>query len=126
MAVVTTNPELVVVLVADDDEAVRSFMASALRNRGFNVVEAKDGLDALSWADGYRGRIHLLVTDCAMPKMDGIQLAERLNSLHPETQILFVTGCWTGPLPSDERVLHKPFGVKDLFEKVEGLLVTVC
>jgi DNA-binding response OmpR family regulator len=117
--------ERALVLVADDEEVVRAFVACALRSGGFRVVEACDGEDALSWAAQYHGRIHLLVTDCAMPRLDGVKLSERLKSFHPETGVLFITGCWSGLTAPAEQVLYKPFGVRDLLERVESLVASL-
>lgn len=109
------------VLVADDEEAVRYFVSFALRVGGFEVVEASDGLEALSWAAAYSGAIDLLLTDCAMPRMDGVRLSEQLAALHPETRILFMTGQWNGLAPRGP-VLLKPFAAGDLLDRVRSVL----
>jgi two-component system, cell cycle sensor histidine kinase and response regulator CckA len=113
------------ILVAEDEDIVRGFVSRALRSCGFEVVEARDGKDALTWAASYGGRIDLLLTDCIMPRLDGIGLSEQLTLLHPETQVLFMTGCWVDLAVPTGLVLQKPFRAADLIERVGMLLSNV-
>jgi two-component system cell cycle sensor histidine kinase/response regulator CckA len=88
------------VLLVEDEEALRRAAAELLSLRGYNVLQAKDGLDALSVAKSYGSTIHLAVTDVVMPHMSGGELAKELGTLRPETRVLFVSGyagqtCWT-------------------------------
>lgn len=122
VAGVARHAEETLILVAEDEDIVRGFVSGALRSRGFDVVEARDGKEALSWAANYGGRIDLLVTDCIMPRLDGVGLSEQLTLLHPETQVLFMTGCWVDLAVPAGLVLQKPFGAADLIARVGTLL----
>lgn len=112
------------IMVADDEDGVRAFVASVLRRTGYKVIEAHDGLDALFLATNYTGRIPLLVTDCAMPGLDGVRLSQEVSAMHPETKVLFITGCW-GEIPAaPECILTKPFCAGDLLARVRSLLMS--
>ena len=85
------------ILVVDDDEAVRDIVCDVLTELGYAAEPAHDGADAL---DRFRpGRFRLVVTDFAMPTMNGLQLARRLRALEPAIPILvFSAAAATGPL----------------------------
>src|SRR5208282_4410748 len=80
------------VLLVEDEEALRRAEAELLSLRGYGVLQAKDGLDALSVAKSHKSTIHLAVTDVVMPHMSGGELAKELETLRPETRVLFVSG----------------------------------
>jgi CheY-like chemotaxis protein len=80
------------ILRVEYEQAVRRATAEFPRLNGYTVLEAKDGLDALSVARNTSAVIHLLVTDVVMPNMSGGQLATILSQLRPETKLLFVSG----------------------------------
>jgi len=116
------------VLLVEDEPAVRKAAAEFLRLRGYNVVEAKDGLDALSAARNHSSPIDLAVTDVVMPNMSGGQLAKELARLRPKTQILFVSG-YAGKTVLDHKVydleanfLQKPYTLKQLSTKIREAL----
>jgi DNA-binding response OmpR family regulator len=110
------------VLVAEDDDAVRGFVSAYLRLNGFKVVDLPNGSEALSWAARHAGKIDLLITDYAMPLLDGLKLAKNLTAVHPETRVLFMTGYWYElSLPSDQ-VLRKPFLATELMKRVQMTL----
>jgi PAS domain S-box-containing protein len=115
------------VLLVEDEEALRRAAAELLSLRGYNVLEAKDGLDALSVARQYGSIIHLAVTDVVMPHMSGGELAKELETIRPETRVLFVSG-YAGQTVLDHDVnaehnfLQKPFTLKQLASKVRSVL----
>lgn len=110
------------ILVVDDTEAVCTMTAAALRQRGYSVVEAHDGQEALSLAAGRSEPIELLITDVVMPRMSGPVLARNLKSCHPETKILFMSGFAQDSLALGGAFLPKPFTAPRLLRKVEELL----
>jgi CheY-like chemotaxis protein len=118
------------VLLAEDEEAVRTLIAETLRMEGHEVVEARDGAEALRVAAGVAGPIHLLLTDLQMPGMTGPDLAGRLLAERPGMRVLFVTGYFERPeggsmdLPAGAPVLLKPFTPAALAEKVRETLGT--
>ena len=80
------------ILIADDDEALRSLVARALRQDGHEVATAGDGAEALDVLARQRGAFELLLTDIRMPVMDGIALALATARDHPGVTILLMSG----------------------------------
>ena len=118
-------------MVVDDDALVRTVVAVALRNRGFSVVEAEDGLAAVSAISGSTSvRVDLLVTDVVMPGMDGEELALRFRELRPDTPIIFISGdaravAFLSGLPGGgAMLLKKPFKPAELAEAVHITLAS--
>lgn len=81
------------VLLAEDEPLVRSLIASTLYDRGYNVLQASNGNEALEVAQQHdKEAIHLLLTDVVMPQMGGVELADRFKTMRPDTRILFTSG----------------------------------
>ena len=80
------------ILIAEDEEAIRSLVARALRQDGHEVMTASDGAQALDVLLRERGAFELLLTDVRMPIMDGIALAHAVARKHPAVTILLMTG----------------------------------
>lgn len=114
------------ILLAEDDESMRVFLARALERAGYEVISTDNGLDALMRLK--QEPFSLLLTDIVMPRMDGIELARQAAVLDPELKIMFITGFAAVTLnseanpPKDARVLSKPFHLKDLVREVDKLL----
>jgi two-component system cell cycle sensor histidine kinase/response regulator CckA len=115
-------------LLVEDEEALRRAEVEFLRLRGYNVLEARDGADALRVSKSHSSTIHLTVTDVVMPHMSGGQLAKELGTLRPETRVLFVSG-YAGQTVVDHKVvdvennfLQKPFTLRQLASKVRKVL----
>ena len=116
------------ILLVEDEDALRRATAEFLSLRGYTVLEAKNGEDALSIAKHYGSTIHLAVTDVVMPLVSGGQLAKELARVRPETEVLFVSG-YAGKTVLDHKVvnvesnfLQKPFMLKQLAGKVRSVL----
>jgi two-component system cell cycle sensor histidine kinase/response regulator CckA len=116
------------VLLVEDEEPLRRATAEFLTLRGYSVLQARDGLDALSVAKNHGAPIHVTVTDVVMPHMSGGELAKELEMLCPETRVLFVSG-YAGQTVLDHKVvdvennfLQKPFTLKQLAGKVRMVL----
>ncbi len=71
---------------------MRKPLIQILAARGYNVLEARDGAEAIRVSQGYAGPIHLMVSDILMDGMSGVELAERLSFKRPEMRVLFATG----------------------------------
>ncbi|MFO0581590.1 MAG: ATP-binding protein [Anaeromyxobacter sp.] len=98
------------VLLVEDDPNVRALAARALERRGYAVLTAADGEGALHLAASGLERVDLLVTDVAMPGMDGRALARKLRQLRPELPVLFISGYLaSGPDSLEGPFLPKPF-----------------
>jgi PAS domain S-box-containing protein len=126
----TTTPQgNETILLAEDEPAVRTLASRVLRERGYTVIEAANGDDALRAAQARNGAaIDLLLTDMVMPKMGGGALATRMQELYPGIRVLFISGYTDsalihhGQLASGTEFMHKPFSPADLARKVRELL----
>jgi two-component system, cell cycle sensor histidine kinase and response regulator CckA len=116
------------VLVVEDEEPVRSLVRVALQSGGYRVMEAGDAQQACNLLEQFRGPIHLVLTDVVMPHMSGKELAARTATLHPESQILYMSGYTDnaivlhGVLEATASFLQKPFAPKTLLKKVREVL----
>jgi len=116
------------ILVVEDQEAVRSFAKAALRQHGYQVIQASDGDKALSVVKLHSEQIHLLLTDVVMPGLNGRELSERLKELRPNVKVLFISGYTAdvianrGVLDPGIAFLHKPFSQEELARKVREVL----
>lgn len=110
------------ILLAEDEEAMRTYLARALANAGYDVVAVGDGVQALPLLESQH--FDLLLSDIVMPEMDGIELAQRCAELCPDTKVMFITGFAAVTLKASReapqaRILSKPFHLKDLVLEVE-------
>ena len=80
------------ILVVDDDPSVLSITSALLTRRGYNVLQATSGPQALEICAGRESSVQLLLTDVIMPMMTGPELAERVLALCPDTRVLFMSG----------------------------------
>jgi PAS domain S-box-containing protein len=116
------------VLLAEDEPAVRNIARIILRDSGYTVLEAANGEEALDIARSHAGKISLLLTDMVMPRMGGLELAEKLAPLRRETKILFMSGYPEKAVHLDEIMprgtsfLMKPFNSRTLSDKVRRTL----
>jgi two-component system cell cycle sensor histidine kinase/response regulator CckA len=116
------------ILLVEDEEAVRSFAARALRMRGYNVLEAEGGEEALEIVQNQTQPIHLLISDVVMPNMDGPTLVRAVRRLRPDMKIMFMSGYAEEAFRRNEEkaedlhFLPKPFGLKQLAAKVKEVL----
>ncbi|HET9984455.1 MAG TPA: PAS domain-containing protein [Longimicrobiales bacterium] len=116
------------ILLVEDEPSVRRLAKRALAGKGYTVIEAPNGVDALRVAKEHPGRIDLLVTDVVMPGMTGRSLADRLARDRPETRVLFISGYTDdlapnhGVLPAGVSFLQKPFAPGALRAKVREVL----
>ena len=108
---------------------MRRATAEFLRLQGYNVIEARDGLDALALAREHKS-IHMVVSDVVMPRMSGGALAKEVARQRPGTQFLFVSG-YAGKTILDHKVvdletnfLQKPYTLRQLSSKIRKALDT--
>ncbi len=116
------------VLLVEDEDPVRMFSARALKNKGYQVIEAKSGEQALEIMARGDNRIDLVVTDVVMPKLDGPGLVQALRRTHPDMKVIFISGYTEDSFRKrlgDERDIHflpKPFSLKQLAGKVKEVM----
>src|SRR5262245_25778512 len=112
------------ILLAEDEDAMRAYLARALENAGYEVVAVDRGTDALPLLE--KEHFDLLLSDIVMPEMDGIELAQRCSEISPETKVMFITGFAAVSLRASReapraRVLSKPFHLRDLVMEVQRI-----
>jgi two-component system cell cycle response regulator CpdR len=110
------------ILLAEDEEAMRAYLARALTNAGYRVETVDRGTDAIPLLEQHD--FDLLLSDIVMPEMDGIELAQRCAEISPRTKVMFITGFAAVSLRASReqpaaKVLSKPFHLRDLVLEVE-------
>jgi PAS domain S-box-containing protein len=116
------------ILVVEDQEGIRDMVGEFLRRKGYRILLAADGDQALQIAGAHSDPIHLLVTDLAMPNLGGHELAQRLTRLRPRIKVLFMSGYLDHSFLSDPAkddaatVLQKPFSLDALAHSVRSAL----
>lgn len=110
------------ILLAEDEEAMRTYLTRALQNAGYQVTAVDRGTAALPLLES--GGFDLLLSDIVMPEMDGIELAQRCAEISPKTKVMFITGFAAVTLKASReapqaKVLSKPFHLRDLVLEVE-------
>jgi two-component system cell cycle sensor histidine kinase/response regulator CckA len=116
------------ILLVEDEPGVRHVVQRMLALKGYSVLTAQDGQEALKVGQDHPAPIHLLLTDVAMPLMGGRELAERLAQVHPEMKVLFMSGhtedgmVRRGVRESVINFIQKPFRADQLLHKVRKLL----
>jgi signal transduction histidine kinase/ActR/RegA family two-component response regulator len=118
------------ILVLEDEARVRKLICEVLTGRGYHVLEAVRGDQAVRTAADYEGRIHLLLTDVVMPEMSGPHALDQIRVTHPYIKVLFMSGYTDeamvhhGVLGSGVPFLQKPFLPDTLARKVREVLST--
>jgi two-component system cell cycle sensor histidine kinase/response regulator CckA len=113
------------VMLVEDEDPVRIFGARALRNKGYKVIEARSGEEALELIRGTDEKIDLLITDVVMPRIDGPTLVRQVRESHPGMKVIFISGyaedAFRKRLDSDAEIhfLPKPFTLKQLAGKAK-------
>ncbi len=112
------------ILLAEDEDAMRTYLARALENAGYSVAAVDRGTAAVPLLEAER--FDLLLSDIVMPEMDGIELAQRCAEISPETKVMFITGFAAVTLKASReapqaKVLSKPFHLKDLVLEVDRI-----
>lgn len=116
------------VLLVEDEDAVRAFAARALTTRGYRVLTANSGVQALDVMNEHSGEVDLIISDVVMPEMDGPTLMKHLRKENPEIKIIFMSGyaeeAFRANLDESEKFafLPKPFTLKKLAAAVKEAL----
>jgi CheY-like chemotaxis protein len=117
------------ILVVDDEESVLELLSTVLRNHGYQVALARDGVEGLALFSAQPDRIALVLTDLHLPNSSGQSFADLLRPLRPDVRILFMSGMDTGEgalesgdARSSDPFLLKPFKPAVLLETIHRLL----
>jgi CheY-like chemotaxis protein len=116
------------ILLLEDEEAVRALAERVLEQHGYRVLAAATPGEALGLAAGYKGGLHLLLSDVVLPGMSGPSLAEKLLAAHPGLSVLYMSGytdgaiVQNGVLERDTPFIQKPFTPDALLRRVRGVL----
>ncbi|MGB0683165.1 MAG: response regulator [Magnetovibrionaceae bacterium] len=116
------------ILLVEDEDAVRMFGSRALKNKGYRVLEAANGEQALEVIQGANGPIDLILSDVVMPGMDGHTLIRLVRQEHPGVKVILMSGYAEETLKEqigrdeDVHFLGKPFTLKDLAAKVKAVM----
>ena len=113
------------ILLAEDDDVMREYLARALTSAGYHVTAVDRGTAAVPYIDS--GTFDLLLSDIVMPEMDGIELAQHTAKVAPQTQVMFITGFAAVALSAAQatpqaKVLSKPVHLRDLVNEVERMI----
>ena len=109
------------ILVVDDEDPVRELVRDALESEGYTVLDTGDPLEARRIATFQT--VHLLLTDVVMPRMNGLELAERVEVASPATKVLMMSGFMTPAMKASGRtILSKPFTIDALLGAVRESL----
>jgi PAS domain S-box-containing protein len=117
-----------VVLIVEDEESVRTMMARTLELEGYEILEASDGQEALELVEGRKEAVDLIITDLAMPQLNGRELADRVGRSRPDLPVLFISGYTDdemvrrGLIEPNMPFTSKPFTPEVLAAKVRALL----
>jgi two-component system, cell cycle sensor histidine kinase and response regulator CckA len=116
------------VVVAEDEDGLRALLGRMLTGSGYQVVSARNGVEALEAARTRAGRVDLLLADLVMPRMNGAELARELTRLQPGLKVLFMTGHTDDAqvedrlVDGDVELIHKPFSGEALLGHLRRLL----
>lgn len=116
------------ILLVEDDDMVRHMTTKLLETLGYNVFAVANPYDAISFCQTKNTSIDLLFTDIVMPKMDGMELSDKIKALKPGIKVLFMSGYSPeiskrkGVIPKDMNFIEKPFSKKELALKLDGIL----
>jgi two-component system cell cycle sensor histidine kinase/response regulator CckA len=118
------------ILLVEDEDGLRSLNARGLRSRGYSVIEAANGLEAMEALEERNGAVDLVVSDVVMPEMDGPTLLREMRKRNPNLKIIFVSGyaeeAFDKSLPENEQFafLAKPFALSALVAKVKETMTS--
>jgi two-component system, cell cycle sensor histidine kinase and response regulator CckA len=121
------EPRETVILLAEDDAMVRNLVRLMLSKEGYAVLTANDGEEALEICRHFKDPIHLLLTDLKIPRINGLELAKRVQKKRPEIKIMIMSGATVDTILNEntpDAFLPKPFMPSTLLRCVQLLLTS--
>jgi CheY-like chemotaxis protein len=118
------------VFLVDDEETVREVSREVLEALGYQVTTAGDGEEAVRLYQRQWRWIDIVVLDMVMPKMDGVEVYDRMKQINPRVKVLVITGCGSGGKTMEilnkgcDGCIQKPFGISDLSLKIRDICET--
>jgi CheY-like chemotaxis protein len=118
------------ILIVDDNEAMRGMLEAVLADRGYKVISAGDGEEALSVFETHRQEVRLVISDLEMPRLDGITMCHALRKSKPDLQFVIVSGFIDAKAQARlseaglKHVLHKPYTPDQILTTVQHVLST--
>jgi CheY-like chemotaxis protein len=112
-------------LIVDDEPLMTDLFRQFMTKRGYRVLTASSGPEALAVVQTAQGEVNLVITDMTMPGMDGLEMARRLRELRPDLPVLIATGHDNSetPLPSNVvGIIQKPYQNRVLAERIQQIL----
>ncbi len=116
-----------VILLAEDDDQIRKISCRQLREAGYTVIEAENGLKALEVAIKHQGKVDLLFTDVVMPLMGGKELSEKIKKIYPEITTIYTSGHMDETIQQDivdfdqDHFINKPYRINDIMIRIRRL-----
>jgi CheY-like chemotaxis protein len=116
------------ILLVEDDSSVRRLVHRVLSQRGYRVLSARSGTEAISLVADHKEPISLLLTDVVLPGMDGCDLARSLVAAQPTLKVIYMSGYTAeavlhlGPSEQQATLIEKPFAVADLLHQIRSVL----
>ncbi|MFZ5913737.1 MAG: response regulator, partial [Pseudomonadota bacterium] len=117
-----------IILLVEDEEPVRAFASRALAGKGYTVLEANGGEQALEIMRTHQGRIDLVISDVMMPNMDGASLLKEIRAIDPVIRVIFVSGYAEEAFRNNDEplgdfaFLPKPFTLRQLAARVKEVM----
>jgi CheY-like chemotaxis protein len=118
------------ILLVEDSESLKKGFVSVLEAKGYTVLAASSGEEALAISENFdQGPIHLMLTDMVMPGMDGLELTKKIREKRKDIRVLYMSGYTNDSLKNrgeavlqEAEFLQKPFGVSELLTKIKSVL----
>lgn len=123
-----TNENVATILVVEDETALRELVRHSLQKRNYGVIEAKNGDEGVEVFRKHSKKIQLVISDLAMPGMDGLECRNRILAMEPHVRFLFISGFPDRIVDRHNELLEgceflaKPFRLEQLTEKVSRML----
>ncbi len=116
------------ILIVEDDDAMRELLRTLLHSEGHEVISAQDGIEAVQQYKTHGEKIQLVITDIEMPNLKGIEAYRQIKTMDPEAKVIFVSGALNTRLQEQlqsegvQGFFQKPFVPADILAKVREML----